>query len=186
MQRIRRGKYDTTIDEIQSHNEIGELFQGFNEMARKIRQDKEQMENYIHEITVLKDYNEKIIHSIGAGIIIINGNLDVEKINDSFLEHFNLDEHHVLGKNIQQLHLDIIDEAIVENIQAILRSDKEEYSKVKRAKKNKVYEIKLYPLKSLPHHAETYAAYVSLLFFIQASTLTAVVGFRFGLLPQST
>lgn len=148
MQRIRRGKYDTTIDEIQSHNEIGELFQGFNEMARKIRQDKEQMENYIHEITVLKDYNEKIIHSIGAGIIIINGNLDVEKINDSFLEHFNLDEHHVLGKNIQQLALDIIDEAIVENIQAILRSDKEEYSKVKRAKKNNVYEIKLYPIES--------------------------------------
>jgi len=148
MQRIRRGKYDTTIDEIQSHNEIDELFQGFNEMARKIRQDKERMENYIHEITVLKDYNEKIIHSIGAGIIIINENLDVEKINNSFLEHFNLDEQYVLGRNVRHLNLDVIDDAIVENVQAILRRDKEEYSKVKRAKKNKVYEMKLYPINS--------------------------------------
>lgn len=149
MQRIRRGKYDTTIDEVQSHNEIGELFQGFNEMARKLRQDKEQMENYIHEITVLKDYNEKIIHSIGAGIIIINPDLNVEKVNSSFLEYFNLDEQHVLGKNIRQLYLDIIDDDIIENSQAILARTHKEYSKVKRAGKNTVYEMKLYPIESL-------------------------------------
>jgi signal transduction histidine kinase len=147
MQRIRRGKYDTTI-EIHAQNEIGELFQGFNEMARKIRQDKEQMENYIHEITFLKDYNEKIIHSIRAGIIIINQKLDVEKVNSSFLEYFNLDEQQVLRKNIRQLNLDIIDDVIVQNIQAILKKNKEEDTKIKRAKRNKVYEIKLYPIEN--------------------------------------
>ncbi len=145
MQRIRKGRYDTMI-EIQSRNEIGELFQGFNEMARKIHQDKEQMENYIHEITFLKDYNEKIIHSIGAGIIIINRKLDIEKVNSFFLDYFNLDETHVLGKNIQHVNFDIIDDALVKNVQAILQKNKKGYAKIKRAKKNRVYEIKLYPI----------------------------------------
>jgi PAS domain S-box-containing protein len=145
MQSIRSGKYDTTI-ELQAQNEIGELVQGFNEMARKIHQDKEQMENYLHEIIFLKDYNEKIIHSIGAGMIIINRSLDIEKVNSAFLDYFHLDEDQVLGKNIWNVNLDIIDDAIVNDVQAILQKDKEECSQIKRAKKNKVYEIKLYPI----------------------------------------
>ncbi len=159
MRRIRKGKYDTTVEAVQERNEIGELVQGFNEMARKIRQDKEKMEQYIREITHLKDYNETIIQSIRAGILIVNHNLVIEKTNNPFLVYFNLDEQAILQKNIRHLQLGIFDDGILNHIQAILRKTEEEYTKILRAKKNKVYEIKLYPI---DHPAEDDAEVINM------------------------
>jgi len=67
MHRVKNGRYNTTID-IRSKSEIGELFQGFNDMSNNLNRDKEEMEKYIDEIVMLKEYNEKIIHSIRAGL----------------------------------------------------------------------------------------------------------------------
>ncbi len=153
--RIKSGKFDTTI-KIKSRNEIGELFRGFNEMALKLRQDKTTMESYIHEITILKEYNEKIIHSIQAGIAIINRDLDIEMANRSFFEQFNLDGKNVIGKKVTDLDLDIIDSSILNNIKAVLKKNNESFSKIKRAENKKIYEIKLYPFYSSDEHgAET-------------------------------
>jgi signal transduction histidine kinase len=145
MYRVKNGNYDTKI-RMKSRSEIGELFRGFNEMALKLSQDKTQMENYIREIIMLKDYNEKIIHSIRAGIAIINRDLIIEKANSSFLHHFKLDEERAIGKKIHDAHIDIIDRDILQNVESLIRRKKQFYSKIKRSKDRRVYEIKLYPL----------------------------------------
>ncbi len=145
MFRVKDGKYDTKVRG-KSKTEIGELFQGFNEMALKLSQDQIQMKNYINEIVILKDYLEKIIHSIRAGIAIINTNLVIEKVNTSFLGYFKLDEDSIIGRKINDVDISIIDRDILKNINALIWRKKEFYSKIKRVGDNRVYEIKLYPL----------------------------------------
>jgi PAS domain S-box-containing protein len=145
MHGVKNGQYDTKIG-VSSKSEIGELFQGFNEMAHKLGQDKEQMKNYIHEIVMLKDYLEKIIHSIRAGIVIIDTDLVVEKANTSFLHSFQLDEDQIIGKKIKEIDIDILDRDILKNIKALVLGKKEFYSKIKRGGDNRVFEIKIYPL----------------------------------------
>ena len=155
MQRLRSGQYDTTVT-LQVRNEIGALFQGFNDMASTLRQDKEQMEDYIREITLLKDYNEDIIHSIRAGMIIVNGDLRVEKVNSSFLDVFELQEAQILGVFLQDLPLAIFDRDVSRNVRAILQKEYEEFTLMTRSKRNRVYELKLYPIDS--HDAAGYQA----------------------------
>jgi len=145
MYHVRNGRYNTKI-KMKSKTEIGKLFQGFNEMALKLCQDKTQMENYIHEITMLKDYNEKIIHSIRAGIAIINTDFIIEKANRSFLDYFDLNEENTIEKKIHNLNIEIIDNDILQNIKSVIHHKKAYYSKIKRAKHRNVFEIKLYPL----------------------------------------
>jgi signal transduction histidine kinase len=145
MYRVKNGNYDTAIG-MKSGSEMGELLHGFNEMALKLSQDKAQMEDYIREIIMLKDYNEKILHSIRAGIAIINPQFRIEKANSSFLQYFQLDEQQTIGARIQDAPNGLIDEDILEQVRLLLLGKKEFYSKVKRSKDHRVYEIKLYPL----------------------------------------
>jgi len=147
MQRLRSGQYDTTVT-LHSRNEIGVLSRGFNDMAETLRRDKEQMEDYIREITVLKDYNEDIIHSIRAGMVIVNRELRVEKVNRSFLEVFELQETQVLGAFLHDLPLGIFDHDVIRNTRAILQKEREEYTQITRSIRNRAYELKFYPIDS--------------------------------------
>jgi signal transduction histidine kinase len=106
------------------------------------------LENYIHEITILKDYNENIIQSIRIGMIIINHAFVVEKVNNAFLEAFNLQESQVIGIPFQKLQLTIIDEEILQHARAILQRQQEAYTKMTRVQRNHVYELKLYAIGS--------------------------------------
>ena len=145
MHLVKDGKYDTEVGALPS-GEIGELFQGFNEMARTLGEDRAQMDRYIREILMLKEYNEKIIHSIRAGIAIINREMVVEKANSSFLECFHMEEKNVSGARIDGLGVEVIDSEVLGTIPSILNGEKRFFSKVKRSRGGKVFEIKLYPL----------------------------------------
>ncbi|PIE35536.1 hypothetical protein CSA56_03790 [candidate division KSB3 bacterium] len=145
MQRIRGGQYDTGVAQ-RSQSEIGTLEQGFNEMTLKIRQDKEQMEGLIREITMLKDYNENIIRSMRVGMLIVNETLRIEKVNTAFLEIFELQEGQVLHLHLWELSLEIIDEELMKKVQEILDCQREEFTKITRAERNRVYDLKLSPV----------------------------------------
>ena len=145
MQRIRSGQYDIGIRK-RSSSEFGTLEKGFNEMALKIRQDKEQMEDFIREITMLKDYNENIIRSMRVGMLIVNEAMRIEKVNTAFLEIFTLREAQLLHAPLWELSLDIIDEELVNKVQDILDGRSEEFTTITRAKRNRVYEVKLSPM----------------------------------------
>ena len=124
--------------------EIDKLFRGFDEMAHELAQDKREMQEYIHETLVLKEYNEKIISSIKAGIAIVNRELVVEKANGTFLETFAPGGRTVIGVPLTGLDIDIVDGALVEKVMAVLRSGTASFSDTKRSGGG-VFEIKLYP-----------------------------------------
>jgi nitrogen-specific signal transduction histidine kinase/HAMP domain-containing protein len=125
--------------------EIDRLFRGFDEMAVELVQDKQEMQQYIQETLVLKEYAEKIISSIKAGIAIVNGELVVEKANGTFLETFGLNGRAVTGVPLTWLDIDVVDDALVDKIIAVLHSGTASFSVVKRSGGGRVFEIKLYP-----------------------------------------
>ncbi len=145
MQKIRAGAYDTAL-EVNSRSEIGELVRGFNEMARTLHWDKEQMHAYIHEITVLKDYNENIIQSIRAGMVIINAALIIEKVNSAFLQYVGLEDVAAIGQSAQEVAPELFDAETVAQCHAILHNERQEYSKTFRKPPHQVYEMKCYPI----------------------------------------
>ncbi len=144
MEGIRKGNYNVKIDH-NSGNEVGKLFQRFNEMTLQLNQNKKSMESFINEITFLKDYNEKIIYSLRAGILILDSNLVIEKVNGFFLECFYKEESDILGTNIEDISIDVIDRSIITNIKDIIIGNKKSQSAIRRVE-SLVYEIKLYPL----------------------------------------
>jgi len=125
--------------------EIDRLFRGFDEMAFELAQDKQEMQQYIQETLLLKDYAEKILSSIQAGIAIVNGELVVENANGTFLEMFGLRGRTASGVPITWLDIDVVDESLVDKIIAVLHSGTASFSEVKRSADARVFEIKLYP-----------------------------------------
>ncbi len=150
MERVKAGALDTRVGSVSAAGgyEIGRLFRGFDEMANELAQDKREMQEYLRETVVLKEYNEKIISSIKVGIAIVNRELVVEKANGAFLETFAPNGRTVIGAPLTWLDIDIVDEALVEKIIAVLESGTASFSDVKRSGNGRVFEIKLYPFAS--------------------------------------
>ncbi len=163
MERLKAGAFDTRVGPVSAAGgppvhrsrpgqtgayEIGRLFRGFDEMAHELAQDKQEMQEYVRETVILKEYNEKIINSIKSGIAIVNGDLAVEKANSAFLETFALGGRTVAGTPITWLDVDIVDETLVEKIIAVLHSGTASFSEIKRSGSGRVFEIKLYPFVS--------------------------------------
>jgi len=103
------------------------------------------MQNYIDEITFLNEYNEKIIHSIHAGIVIVNRGFIIEKVNSHFLTFFGLCEEEVIDREITDVNLDIFDEEIISDVKSILTAYIRTSARIKRSGNRYVFELKLYP-----------------------------------------
>jgi signal transduction histidine kinase len=145
MRNVKNGRFDTELL-TPPRTELGELVQGFNEMARQLLRDKTQMDAYIDEIVRLKEYSEKIIHSIRAGIVIINPELRIELVNGSFLDYFDLHADKVLGRRIDDLGIGVIDRSLVRSIRSLTRKPGGSHARMKRTPDHRVYELKMYPL----------------------------------------
>jgi len=147
MYNIKNGRYDINV-RIEGKNEISKLFEGFNEMAEKLGEDKKMMEKYINEIMILNEYNEKIIHSIHAGIIIVDTDFFIKKVNRFFLTSFGYREKDLLGNSIMKLPCELVDDVILKDIKEIVSGKKKSISRIKGSRETKLYEVKLYPLSS--------------------------------------
>jgi signal transduction histidine kinase len=147
MERITAGAWDTQVRSRGGY-EIGRLFRSFNEMARELAQNRAAIHQALHETVLLKEYNEKIVNSIKAGIAIVNRDLVVEKVNSSFLESFRLEGARVVGAPLTYLDIDIVDESMADKIFSIFRKERDFHSEVKRSLRGQVYEIRLYPFYS--------------------------------------
>jgi len=145
MESIKAGNFATRVGPRGGY-EIARLFAGFNEMARELNENHQAIQAYVRETLRLKEYNEKIINSIRAGIAIVDQGLVIEKVNSSFVESFGLSGRSIGGAPLASLGIDIVDESILGRIQAILDRELEVYAAVKRSGSSRVYEIKLYPL----------------------------------------
>jgi len=144
---IRSGKYDVKVP-VNTLGEVRDLLEGFNEMARHLNHDRLTMDANIREITFLKDYNETIIQSLLAGIIIVDTNLVIEKVNGFFIKNFPQDFTELQGRNLKELSLPLLDGSVLETAREITLGERGEWSGIKREKDN-VWEIKLYTLRQI-------------------------------------
>ena len=148
MHKLKIGEYRKSI-KIKGKNEISELLTGFNEMAEKIMNDRVIMENYIKEIMILNDFNEKVFNSLHAGILILNNNLNVLKANKYFCKTFGLDGNKIIDRPLNLLDVVIIDDEVYDHVKKIVESQESGFTIVKRLEYSKVFEIKLYPFTAL-------------------------------------
>ena len=147
MGRIREGVLDTRVA-TRGGYEIGRLFRSFNDMARELAQNRAATHAALQESVLLKEYNEQIVNSIGAGIAIVNRDLVVERANSAFLRSFGREGVPLIGAPLTYLDIDIIDEPMAEKIFAVFRRELGFHSEVKRSGSGKVFEIRLSPFYS--------------------------------------
>ncbi len=144
MGRIRSGEYDVAVPD-NALGEVRNLLKGFNEMALHLKEDRLTMDANFREITFLKEYNETIIHSMRAGILVVDANLRIEMVNGFFLESFPQQVSPLNGVSLKQLELPVVDAAVYRSARQIASGALENWHKTKRSDSG-VWDLKLYPL----------------------------------------
>ena len=100
--RINRGILDQKID-IVSGDELGELARTFNDMASSLNQKVRDLVASKEETEAAEKYLETLFNSIEDGIIVVNINHEIIKINKSFLKITGLKEEQVLGRTCHEI-----------------------------------------------------------------------------------
>lgn len=144
MARIRSSEYDVEVP-VKALGEVRHLLEGFNEMAQHLNHDRLTMDANIREITFLKDYNETIIHSLRAGIIVVSRDLTIEMANGFFRKSFPREYPDLIGLHLKDLNLPIIDDTVNSYAIQIANGEREAWSNIARVG-DMVWEIKLYSL----------------------------------------
>ena len=78
---IKKGIFPEAI-ELKVPGEMGELLQGFNEMALQLEKNHGSLQRHIAEIVRLKDYNDKLFNAIQQAILVVNALFIVEKLKN--------------------------------------------------------------------------------------------------------
>lgn len=145
MQKIKSGDYQVSIP---SHHrgEIGDLLDGFNEMTDQLALDKQTREEYLQQIMQLKVYNEDIINAMPEGLVVVDKDLKVEKVNHSYLKIFSLSEDDVTGAALDTLPGEIVDTDLISEIRVVLSRGTATKNAFKRVVAGRTYELNLYPL----------------------------------------
>ena len=145
MSQLKSGKKAILVDGPRK-GEIGELFQGFNEMSAQLDVDKASLSEHLREIVRIKDYDDKIFDSIQERILVIDSVFKVEKANKAFLDYLGVGVEAVVGKNIDELSINLFDAPIHESIRAVISGALPSVSQTRRTPAGETFEIKLYPL----------------------------------------
>jgi PAS domain S-box-containing protein len=144
MDRISRGAWEARVP-VRGGPEIGRLFNAFNDMARDLGRSQASLQASLSETVVLKEYSEGIVEAIRAGIVIVDSGLAVEKGNRFFAESFGLDPAAAVGRPLAALGLDAIDDAVTDEVRAVIARVRPAWTGLKRSRDGRVYEIRVHP-----------------------------------------
>lgn len=86
--KVAGGDLHTTVP-VSSHDELGELANGFNRMTEQLLQT-----------TVSKNYVDNIIRSMIDSLIVVNPDGTIETINQATVQLLGYEEHELLGQHI--------------------------------------------------------------------------------------
>lgn len=100
--RINKGILDQSID-INTRDELGELAKTFNEMALSLNQKINDLIAAKEQTEAAEKYLETVFNNILDGIIVVNSNHEIIKINKSFLEIMGMGEEQVLGRTCHEI-----------------------------------------------------------------------------------
>lgn len=87
---------------VESSDEIGELASKFNEMTRSLKQSRDKLEEINKDLFYLKEYNENVVESIAAGIIVVDKDMKITMVNRGTESEFGIGREEVIGKEISQ------------------------------------------------------------------------------------
>jgi PAS domain S-box-containing protein len=147
MGKVKQGIFDFEAKH-NSNYEVRQMFKGFHNMVSELGSQRQMLDRNIKEIKRLKDYNERIIDSIQTGILSINQDYKIEKVNRVFIENFGIEKEDLIGKNVNQLVFSFLDKALITDIEQIIKSQSSSKILTKRGEKGDVFKIKLYPFRT--------------------------------------
>ena len=100
--KINRGILDQKI-QVNSNDEIGQLAKTFNEMSSNLDQKIKELILSKEKIQDAENYLETLFQSIEDGIIVIDINHEIIKMNSSFLKMTGMREKDLMGKTCHEL-----------------------------------------------------------------------------------
>ena len=100
--RINNGVLDQKI-EVSSKDELGELASTFNDMASSLDQKIRDLVASKEQTETAQKYLETLFNSIDDGIIVLNADHKIIKMNKSFPNIMNLPQEGILGKSCHEL-----------------------------------------------------------------------------------
>lgn len=100
--RINNGVLDQKI-KVSSNDEMSELARTFNDMASSLDQKIEELIASKDRIEDAEKYLETLFDSIEDGIIVLNSNHEIIKMNSSFLKMVGMNERDVLGRTCHDM-----------------------------------------------------------------------------------
>ena len=100
--RINKGILDQKI-QVSSRDEMSELANTFNDMASSLDQKINELTSSKEKIEEAEKYLETLFDSIEDGIIVININHEIIKMNRSFLKMTEIEEKDVLGRTCHEM-----------------------------------------------------------------------------------
>ena len=100
--RINNGILDQTI-EVSSRDEMSELADTFNDMASSLDQKINELVSSKEKIEEAENYLETLFDSIEDGIIVVNIDHEIIKMNRSFLKMIGANEEDVLGRTCHEM-----------------------------------------------------------------------------------
>ncbi len=101
-QRINKGILDQKI-EVGSRDELSELANTFNDMASSLDQKIRELVSSKEKTQEAEKYLETLFDSIEDGIIVVNSNHEIIKMNRSFLKKTEREEKDVLGRTCHEI-----------------------------------------------------------------------------------
>jgi PAS domain S-box-containing protein len=100
--RINSGILDRKI-EVESNDELGELAATFNDMSRTLDEKIKDLVTSKEQTETAQKYLETLFNSIDDGIIVVNIDHEIIKVNESLLKMMHLFEEQLLGKSCHEM-----------------------------------------------------------------------------------
>ncbi|MDD5615825.1 MAG: ATP-binding protein [Candidatus Methanoperedens sp.] len=100
--RINKGILDQKI-EVASKDELGELAATFNDMSKTLDEKIKDLVTSKEQTETAQKYLETLFNSIDDGIIVVNINHEIIKVNESLLKMMRLSEEQLLGKSCHEM-----------------------------------------------------------------------------------
>ncbi len=100
--RINKGILDQKI-EVASEDELGELAATFNDMSKTLDEKIKDLVTSKEQTETAQKYLETLFNSIDDGIIVVNIDHEIIKVNESLLKMMHLFEEQLLGKSCHEM-----------------------------------------------------------------------------------
>lgn len=147
MDQVAGGDLSTRLVE-SGGQETRTLFQGFNRMAGQLEGDVAERERYIEEITALTHTNETIFQSNGSGMITLDQQLNVVRVNHGAAKLLGASEAELADRSVTEVSPAELGEHLTD-IARTVRMDGTPVIGNARRVSHHVYEVSGFPLRGI-------------------------------------